>query len=241
MSNIDQTIPTQPSSIDENNPNPKNETVENTEASLENNLKSTEKKISLQSPFPVLSKYKDIYIPSIYTLNLKEINDAPWRKSDANLSDYFNYNYTEENWIEHTEEIKSKFDELNTMVKEKEIGLPSIKNELDYLLKFPSDYGGLDEVFKEQNFENVKFFDNKINVNNLAPLVRYNQQVYVNLEMGNQNINNNINITNINPFNPSSSITNTNLLVNNRNFNFNNIPLLNSLPWNPFLAPTNLK
>ena len=233
MSNIDQTIPTQPSSTDENNPNPKNETVENTEAALE----STEKKISLQSPFPVLSKYKDIYIPSIYTLNLKEINDAPWRKSDANLSDYFNYNYTEENWIEHTEEIKSKFDELNSMVKEKEIGLPSIKNELDYLLKFPSDYGGLDEVNKEQNFENINFFDNKINVNNLAPLVRYNQQVYVNLEMGNQNINNNINITNINPFNPSSS-NNTNLLVNNKNFNFS---LPNSLPWNPLLAFNTLK
>ncbi len=101
------------------------------------------------------------------------------------------------------------------MLKEKEIGLPSIKNELDYLLKFPSDYGGLDEVFKEQNFENVNFFDNKINVINLAPLVRYNQQCYVKLEIKNYNINNNLNITNFNPLNPSSS-NHTNLLVNEK-------------------------
>jgi hypothetical protein len=92
-------------------------------------------------------------------------------------------------------------------------------------------YGGLDEVFKEQNFENVNFFDNKINAINLAPLVRYNLQCYVNLEIRNHNINNYFNITNFNPFNPSSS-NNTNLLVNNKNFNF---PFPNSLPWNPLL------
>ena len=123
------------------------------------------------------------------------------------------------------------------MIKEKKISLPSIKNELDYLLKFPSDYGGLDEVFKEQNFENVNFFDNKINAINLAPLVRYNLQCYVNLEIRNHNINNYFNITNFNPFNPSTS-NNTNLLVNNKNFNF---PLPNSLPWNPLLVFNTLK
>ena len=139
MSNIEQSIPTQSSSIDESILNLKKEKIENSESSLKKNLQSNERKINLESSFPILSKYKDIYIPSIYTLNLKEINDAPWRKSEVNLRDYFNYNYTEEDWIEQTEEIKKKFDELNFMIKEKKISLPSIKNELDYLLKFPSD------------------------------------------------------------------------------------------------------
>lgn len=111
MSNIEQSIPTQSSSIDESILNLKKEKIENSESSLKKNLQSNERKINLESSFPILSKYKDIYIPSIYTLNLKEINDAPWRKSEVNLRDYFNYNYTEEDWIEQTEEIKKKFDE----------------------------------------------------------------------------------------------------------------------------------
>ena len=58
-----------------------------------------------------------------------------------------------------------------------------------------------------------------------------------NLEIRNHNINNNFNITNFNPFNSSSS-NNTNLLVNNKNFNFS---LPNSLPWNPLLVFNTLK
>ncbi len=205
----DQSIPTQPSSIDENHPNSKIDQSENQETQLITQLEQQNKKnvFQLESPFPILSKYKDIYIPSIYTLNLKEMNDAPWKKNNVNISDYFNYGYTEENWIEHSEEIKSKLDEFNTLIKENKYILPSANDELNYLFSFPSDYGGLGDVFKDQNYENVNFFENKTNVNKLAPLVRlHNQQVYVNLESGNQNIFNNTNIINYFPFNIPSSI-----------------------------------
>ena len=237
----DQLIPTQPSSIDENHPNSKIDQNDNQEPQLISQLEEQNKKTSfqLESPFPILSKYKDIYIPTIYTLNLKEMNDAPWKKNNVNLSDYFNYGYNEEYWIEHTEEIKSKLDDFNTLIKENKYILPSVNDELNYLFSFPSDYGGLGDVFNDQNYENVNFFENKTNVHKLAPSIRlHNQQAYVNLEIGNQNINNNINITNPFPFNIPSSI-NTNV-VNDRNDNsFFNPSMVNPIFPNYFFGFNN--
>ena len=64
------------------------------------------------------------------------------------------------------------------MVKEKKISLPSIKNELDYLLNFLLIMVDLMKFLKNKILK-MLIVDNKINVIKLAPLIRYNQQCYV--------------------------------------------------------------
>ena len=74
---------------------------------------------------------------------------------------YFNYGYNFEQWKKYVAEIRSKFDELNELVKSKTIILPSPENELEYLMAFPSDYGGLGDIHEDQKYENLKLYDPK--------------------------------------------------------------------------------
>jgi len=147
---------------------------------------------STLSPFKLLTKYKDIYVPSIYLLDYSDISKAPFNilanqtqsqaqsyyqmtgqvmsnnQSNSTLSKYFNYGYNFEQWKQYVNEIKNKFDELNELVKNGNIRLPDPENELEYLMSFPSDYGGLGNVQNDQNYENVKFYDPKDTTKNLG-------------------------------------------------------------------------
>ena len=135
------------------------------------------------NPFPVLTQYENIFVPAIFNINLNEIKNAPWKKEGAKLDDYFNYGYNEEQWINYSEKIKSKFDELVNLVKNGKKKLPNSKNELNYLMEFPSDFGGLGEVYDDQQYEEVNLFDNKTPIDKLIPQMRYTpNQIYVNLE-----------------------------------------------------------
>ncbi len=134
------------------------------------------------SSFKILTKYKDIYVPSIYLIDYNDTSKSPFNllasqnqtqtynqltgqiinnQSNNILNKYFNYGYNLEQWKAYVNDIKNKFDELNELVKNGNIRLPEPDNELEYLMAFPSDYGGLGNVQNDQNYENVKFYDPK--------------------------------------------------------------------------------
>ena len=143
--------------------------------------------------FKLLTKYKDIYVPSIYLMDYNDTTKSPFNiiisstaqtqpqaynhltgqvinnnQNNAVLNKYFNYGYNLEQWKAYVNDIKSKFDELNELVKNGVIRLPNPDNELEYLMAFPSDYGGLGNVQNDQNYENVKFYDPKDTTKNQA-------------------------------------------------------------------------
>lgn len=114
----------------------------------------------------ILTKYKDIYIPSIYLMDYSK-NTEEYAKDNldtATLSKYFNYNFNFEKWSEFCRKIRLKFDDLNNKVKDGSIILPEnpLDNKLEYLMNFPSDYGGLGKLFDEQKYNNLFLFDKKI-------------------------------------------------------------------------------
>ena len=134
------------------------------------------------SSFKILTKYKDIYVPSIYLIDYNDTSKSPFNllssqnqtqtynqltgqimnnQSNNIFNKYFNYGYNLEQWKAYVNDIKNKFDELNELVKNGNIRLPEPDNELEYLMAFPSDYGGLGNVQNDQNYENVKFYDPK--------------------------------------------------------------------------------
>ena len=116
--------------------------------------------------------------------------------------------------------IKQKFDDLNEQVQKQNIKLPSVQDELNYLMNFPSDYGGLGDVFNDQYYENVNLFEKKCALQKLIPVERSGQMA-VPLETPS-----NINIT----YRTNSNITNTT----------NSVPLNNYFPVSQgtFLYPT---
>ena len=163
-----------------------------------------------------LTKYKDIYVPSIYLMNYDDMTQPPFNSiknttySQAAQNnptaiynkDYINYGYSLEQWKVYANEIKNKFDELNELVKNGKIRLPEPDNELEYIMNFPSDYGGLGRVHNDQNYENVKFYDPKDSQNgnkSFMSLIKFDEkdhQIWFNLEPNPSSLNNNINIGN---------------------------------------------
>ena len=117
-----------------------------------------------------LEKYKEVYIPKIY---LMEYNDPKkYEYEPDNISStqnfinfqnnpYFNYGYNIEQWKIYVDKIRSKFDELNELVKKGKIRLPEPNNEMEYLMALPSDFGGLGELYHEDKYENLKFYNPK--------------------------------------------------------------------------------
>ena len=116
----------------------------------------------------ILTKYKDIYVPSIFLLDYTDTSKPPYnlfiqsqqqqqmqqipgqfmnnnQNNQLNIK-YFNYGYNFEQWKKYVIDIKGKFDELNELVKQKKIILPEPDNELEYLMALPSDYGGLGDI-----------------------------------------------------------------------------------------------
>ena len=127
------------------------------------------------------------------------------------MNKYFNYGYNLEQWKTYVNNIKNKFDELNDLVKNGNIRLPEPDNELEYLMAFPSDYGGLGNVQNDQNYENVKFYDPKDTTKNQAnknfmSLIKFeHDQIWFPLEPNPSSLNK--------PFN--DYIKNINIPVNN--------------------------
>jgi hypothetical protein len=138
------------------------------------------------STLKLLTKYKDIYVPSIYLLDYNDTSKSPFNIILANsnqnqtqtynqltgqiinnnqnnniINKYLNYGYNFEQWKAYVNDIRNKFDELNDLVKNGIIRLPDPDNELEYLMAFPSDYGGLGKVQNDQFYENIKFYDPK--------------------------------------------------------------------------------
>ena len=184
------------------------------------------------APLKLLTKYKDIYVPSIYLLDYNDITKVPFNILAANqaqnqtpvynqigqpinhnqnnslLNKYLNYGYNFDQWKVYVNDIKAKFDELNDLVKNGNIRLPDPENELEYLMAFPSDYGGLGNVQNDQNYENVKFYDPKDTSKNPAnknfmSLIRFDHdQTWFPLDPNPSSLNKQINdnIKNINSF-----------------------------------------
>ena len=176
----------------QNNQNNQNNIIpDNTSNKVESNNSNIAQNNS--QTLSILTKYKDIYVPSIYLLDYNDTSKAPFNILAANsqqnqnqsynqltgqvinnnqnnsvLNKYLNYGYNFEQWKAYVNDIKAKFDELNELVKNGNIRLPDPENELEYLMAFPSDYGGLGNVQNDQNYENVKFYDPKDTTKNQA-------------------------------------------------------------------------
>lgn len=197
------------------NQNPAQTINSQNEAATENSSKGEIN--SNTQPMKILTKYKDIYVPSIFLLDYTDTTKEPFNIFNQNqqqaqspqmFNKYFNYGYNFEQWKKYVTEIRSKFDELNELVKSKTIILPSPENELEYLMAFPSDYGGLGDIYEDQKYENLKLYDPKDTSKNkdnksFMELIKFEHDTWFPLEPNPQSLNKYNNkdiIKNINPF-----------------------------------------
>ena len=198
------------------NQNPAQTINSQNEAATENSSKGEIN--SNTQPMKILTKYKDIYVPSIFLLDYTDMTKEPFNTFNQNqqqqaqspqmFNKYFNYGYNFEQWKKYVTEIRSKFDELNELVKSKTIILPSPENELEYLMAFPSDYGGLGDIYEDQKYENLKLYDPKDTSKNkdnksFMELIKFEHDTWFPLEPNPQSLNKYNNkdiIKNINPF-----------------------------------------
>ena len=136
-----------------------------------------------------LIQYKNIYVPKIYLIDYNDTSKYPPKDSINNKTltqnintfkfpfsfsffnfqnnnnsnnEYLNYGYNFNQWKEYANQIRNKLDELNDLVLKGKIRLPKPDNELEYLMALPSDFGGLGNVYYENKYENVKFYDPKL-------------------------------------------------------------------------------
>ena len=206
------------------------EQIAKTQANTTTDNSSTKAETNTQNPMKLLTKYKDIYVPTIFLIDYSDNTKAPFNlfiqnqqqqmqgnisgqmmnniQNNQNFNKYFNYGYNFEQWKKYVAEIRSKFDELNDLVKAKKIILPEPDNELEYLMAFPSDYGGLGDIQKDQNYENVKFYDPKDIVKNpenkdFMSMIRFEHETWFPLEPNPASLNKNINNDYFKIINPS--------------------------------------
>lgn len=207
---------------------PQIEQAPKSQISTENS--STKAETNPPNPMKILTKYKDIYVPSIFLLDYSDVNKSPFNlfvqnppqqvqsnipgqmmsniQNNQMFNKYFNYGYNFEQWKKYVADIRSKFDELNELVKSKTIILPEPDNELEYLMAFPSDYGGLGDIQKDQNYENVKFYDPKDTTKNpenkdFMSMIRFEHETWFPLEPNPSSLNKNINNDYFKIINPS--------------------------------------
>ena len=206
------------------------EQIAKTQANTTTDNSSTKAETNSQNPMKLLTKYKDIYVPTIFLIDYSDNTKAPFNlfvqnqqqqmqgnisgqmmnniQNNQNFNKYFNYGYNFEQWKKYVAEIRSKFDELNDLVKAKKIILPEPDNELEYLMAFPSDYGGLGDIQKDQNYENVKFYDPKDIAKNpenkdFMSMIRFEHETWFPLEPNPASLNKNINNDYFKIINPS--------------------------------------
>lgn len=135
----------------------------------------------------ILAKYKNIYVPKIFLMKYTSLN---LNKNQEKF--YLNYGYNFSQWKIYVTEIVKKFDELNHLVEKGTIRLENPENELEYLFKFPADYGGLGSILKENEYENLNFFDKKLSSNkniNFMSLLKHNYDHFFFLFEQKSNIN----------------------------------------------------
>ena len=114
-----------------------------------------------------LEKYKEVYVPKIYLMDYNDTNKYESNNTSTqnfiNMQNnpYFNYGYNVEQWKIYVNKRKSKFDELNELVKKGKLKLPEPNNEMEYLMALPSDFGGLGELYHEDKYENLKLYNPK--------------------------------------------------------------------------------
>ena len=207
---------------------------------------STKTETNSSNSMKLLTKYKDIYVPSIFLLDYSDVSKPPFNlfvqnqpqqvqstmpgqimnntQNNQNFNKYFNYGYNFEQWKKYVADIKSKFDELNDLVKSKTIILPEPDNELEYLMALPSDYGGLGDIQKDQNYENVKFYDPKDTIKNpenkgFMSMIRFDHETWFPLEPNPSSLNKNNNNEYFKFINPSFNPLNTqkNFLIPTQN------------------------
>ena len=199
--------------------NTNNQNASNQDGSTTNAESNNQNNTQNSPTMSLLTKYKDIYVPSIYLMDYNDTTKSPFNILAANssqnqtqynqitgqvinnnqnnsvLNKYLNYGYNFEQWKLYVNDIKSKFDELNDLVKNGVIRLPDPENELEYLMAFPSDYGGLGNVQNDQNYENVKFYDpkdttkNQSNKNFMSLIKFDHDQIWFPLEPNPQSLN----------------------------------------------------
>ena len=204
-----------------------NEQVAKSQVNTENT--STKSESNPSNSLKILTKYKDIYVPTIFLLDYSDTTKPPFNvfiqnqpqqvqsnipgqmmnnmQNNQNFNKYFNYGYNFEQWKKYVADIKGKLDELNELVKSKTIILPEPDNELEYLMALPSDYGGFGDIQKDQNYENVKFYDPKDTTKNpenkdFMSMIRFEHETWFPLEPNPSSLNKNINndyLKNINP------------------------------------------
>ncbi len=195
-----------------------------------------------QSPMPILSKYKDIYVPTIFLLDYNDTSKPPFNtfiqsqtqqiqiQTPNIFNKYFNYNYNFDQWKKYVTEIRGKFDELNELVKSKTIILPEPDNVLEYLMAFPSDFGGLGEIREDQKYESVKFYDPKDKSKNpegksFMEMIKFEHDTWFPLEPNPQSLNKYIN----NGYNNINSVIPPNIQNNFLNSNLNSPPFVSKI------------
>ena len=176
-----------------------------------------------------LIKYKNVYVPKIFLINYNDTSEYPPKgiinnsqnlnpngfnifsslfpfsfsayQNNREYKDYLNYGYNFDQWKSYANDIRNKFDELNDLVEKGKIKLPKPDNELEYLMSLPSDFGGLGNLFNEHEYENVKFYDSKIqenkNKNFMKEVKREHKMIWFNLNPNPESITKNIKL---NPF-----------------------------------------
>ena len=176
-----------------------------------------------------LTKYKNVYVPKIFLINYNDTSEYPSKgiinnsqnlnpngfnifsslfpfsfsayQNNREYKDYLNYGYNFDQWKSYANDIRNKFDELNDLVEKGKIKLPRPDNELEYLMSLPSDFGGLGNLFNEHEYENVKFYDSKIqenkNKNFMKEVKIEHKMIWFNLNPNPESITTNIKL---NPF-----------------------------------------
>ena len=44
---------------------------------------------------------RDGHVPTIFDIDIDQLEEKPWRKPDSDITDWFNYGFTEETWREY--------------------------------------------------------------------------------------------------------------------------------------------
>eukprot|EP01133_Synstelium_polycarpum_P004250 gene4250-4958_t len=68
---------------------------------------------------------------SILDLNVDSLEDKPWNKPGADITDYFNYNFTEETWMVYRERQNQLRAEQANLGKIKSFESKSVDNKSD--------------------------------------------------------------------------------------------------------------
>lgn len=154
------------------NMNLNNYSIIKTSSTLNNNISNINPTITT---YPTTSNNVNLNNNAKNTNNTNNIGNT----NTGNLSDYFNYGFSEHTWREYSQYYKSKIAALKESVPLeeftrdylKEYTLQNNQNEKSYLWLLPIDLGGLDGYLK--NKDNLNYFENRREAH--IPQIEYNK------------------------------------------------------------------